>query len=368
MIIMALDHVRDFFHRQAMFFSPEDLAHTTPAIFFTRWITHFCAPVFMFTAGLGAFYFMQSGRSAGKVSDFLWKRGLWLVVLELTVLRFAMFLSLTSNPVFLTVLWALGWSMVVLSFLIHLPLRLLGVISIAVIVMHNLTDPLKAAQFGALGWLWKILHEGGAIKLGSVVVIVGYPLIPWFAVMAAGFCFGPVMKLEPARRRPIIFRTGLGMTISFVLLRGINLYGDPRPWTTALSFLRCNKYPPSLDYLLMTLGPALLVLALFEKCTFSKLNPLIVFGRTPLFFFLGHFLLAHLLAFPLAALRYSRVGFLWHTLPTLGGDAKLYPRDYGYSLSEVYLLWTLVVVLMYPLCLWYGRKKLERAPWWLRYL
>jgi uncharacterized membrane protein len=368
MIIMALDHVRDFFHRQAMFFSPEDLAHTTPAIFFTRWITHFCAPVFMFTAGLGAFYFMQSGRSAGKVSDFLWKRGLWLVVLELTVLRFAMFLSLTSNPVFLTVLWALGWSMVVLSFLIHLPLRLLGVISIAVIVMHNLTDPLKAAQFGALGWLWKILHEGGAIKLGSVVVIVGYPLIPWFAVMAAGFCFGPVMKLEPARRRPIIFRTGLGMTISFVLLRGINLYGDPRPWTTALSFLRCNKYPPSLDYLLMTLGPALLVLALFEKCTFSKLNPLIVFGRTPLFFFLGHFLLAHLLAFPLAALRYSRVGFLWHTLPTLGGDAKLYPTDYGYSLSEVYLLWTLVVVLMYPLCLWYGRKKLERAPWWLRYL
>jgi hypothetical protein len=210
--------------------------------------------------------------------------------------------------------------------------------------------------------------------LGGVAVIVGYPLIPWFAVMAAGFCFGQVMNLDPPRRQRIIWRLGFGMTIAFLLLRGINIYGDPRPWvatspmTTVLSFLRCNKYPPSLDFLLMTLGPALLVLALFQKYKFAKRNPLMVFGRTPLFFFLGHFLLAHLLSFPLAALRYGRVGFLWHTLPTLGGDAKLYPADYGYSLGEVYLLWILVVVLMYPLCAWYGRKKLEKTAWWLQYL
>ena len=158
------------------------------------------------------------------------------------------------------------------------------------------------------------------------------------------------------------------MTIAFVLLRCINAYGDPRPWTTGLSFLRCNKYPPSLDFLLMTMGPALLVLAAFENGKFSKLNPLMVFGRTPLFFFLGHFLLAHLLAFPLAALRYRRVDFLWHTLPTLGGDEKLYPADYGYSLGKVYFLWILVVVLMYPLCRWYARIKREKTSWWLQYL
>lgn len=373
MIIMALDHVRDFFHQQAMTFQPEDLARTTPAIFLTRWITHFCAPVFMATAGVAAFYWLHRGRTLPQLSNFLWKRGLWLVLLELTVLRFAMFFSLTSEPVILTVLWALGWSMVALSLLVWLPVRVLAPLSIAMILLHNLTDPLSAKQFGSFAWLWEILHQQGAFSVGGIVAFVGYPLIPWIFVMSAGYCFGNVMILSAEQRRRTMWQLGSLMIASFLILRGINKYGDPRPWTfadpttTVLSFLRCNKYPPSLDFLLMTLGPALLMLALFEKCTFAKLNPLLVFGRTPLFFFLVHFTIAHLLAFPLAALRYGHVEFLLHPLPSMGGDAKLYPPGYGYSLGGVYLIWITVVLMLYPLCVWFARIKQEKDFWWLRY-
>jgi uncharacterized membrane protein len=374
MIIMALDHVRDFFHRQAMSFQPEDLAHTTPAIFFTRWVTHFCAPVFMATAGVAAFYWLQRGRTTGELSSFLWKRGFWLIVLELTVLRFAMFFSLTSGPVLLTVLWGLGWSMVLLGLLVHLPVRVLATISIAGILLHNLADPVQAARFGSFAWLWDVLHQNGAFGVVGIIVVVGYPLIPWFAVMAAGFCFGSVMNLSPKRRQRIMLQLGSAMVIAFLVLRAINKYGDPRPWTqtdsitTVLSFLRVNKYPPSLDYLLVTLGPALLLLAVFDKCKFGMLNPLLVFGRTPLFFFLAHFLAAHLLAFPLAAIRYGRIAFLLHPLPSMGGNAKLYPAGYGYSLCGVYLIWIAVVVMLYPLCVWFSRVKQEKNFWWLLYL
>jgi uncharacterized membrane protein len=374
MIIMALDHTRDLLSRQAAQFRPEDLARTTTAIFLTRWITHFCAPVFMFTAGVAAFLWLRKGHTSGELSNFLWKRGLWLVLLELTVLRFAMFFSLTAGPVFLTILWALGWCMVALSLLIYVPLRPLAVISIAVIALHNLLDPVRAAQFGSFAWLWNVIHQSGPFSVAGVLVILGYPLIPWIFVMSAGFCFGQVMTLDVQQRRRIMTQLGLAMTLAFLVLRAINKYGDlqPRitgdPTTTILSFLRCTKYPPSLDYLLMTLGPALILLAQFDKIKFSKLNPLLIFGRTPLFYFLGHFFLIHLLAIPLAAVRYGRVAFLAHILPSMGGDPKLYPADYGYSLPAVYLIWFMVVAMMYPLCLWFARFKQSRNYAWLRYL
>ena len=374
MIIMALDHTREFFHAGAQQFQPEDLTRTTTAIFLTRWVTHICAPVFMFTTGLGAFFWLRHGRTRSQLSRFLWTRGLWLVVLELTALRFAATFQLLSGVLLLTILWALGWSMVALGVLVWLPVRVLAVLSIAIIVLHNLADSINASQFGAAAWLWNLLHQNGAFRVDGATVLVGYPLVPWIFVMATGFCFGKVMMLDPAARRRWMIRLGAVMTAAFLVIRWINIYGDPRPWSTeipgmtVLSFLRCNKYPPSLDFLLMTLGPATLLLAWFETKTFNVTNPLIVFGRVPLFYFLGHFLLIHLLCFPFALIRYGRADFLINPLPSMGGGAKLFPPGFGYDLWVVYLVWAGVVLMMYPLCLWFARLKERRTDWWLSYL
>ena len=374
MIIMALDHVRDFFHTGAMSFQPDDLSRTTAALFFTRWVTHICAPVFMFTAGIGAYLWLRNGRTPRELSWFLVQRGLWLVFLDLFVIRLAMTFSLTSGLVLVSVLWALGWSMVVLALLIHLPIRPLAILSIAVIALHNTLDGIQATQFGSLAWIWNLAHQLGVFKAGEIPVLASYPLIPWFAVMAAGYCFGRVFDWDAEQRRALLIKTGFALIVAFVTLRAINLYGDPQPWTTKfpgmtlLSFLRVTKYPPSLDFLLMTLGPAMLLLAWFDRIDFSWANPLIVFGRVPLFYFVTHLYLTHLLAFPLAYLRYGTAGFVLNPLPSMGGDAKLYPPDYGYSLAFVYLLWIAVVVVLYPLCRWFAGVKRRRRDWWLSYL
>lgn len=374
MIIMALDHTREFFHSGAMSFSPEDLTRTTTVLFFTRWITHICAPVFMFTAGLGAYFWLQRGRTVRELSVFLWKRGIWLVVLELTVLRLAMDFSLTKGFVLLTILWALGWSMVALGFLVHVPIRALAIFSIAVIALHNLADPIAADRFGGAGWLWNILHQPGLFPVDGVTVLAAYPLVPWFAVMAAGFCFGSVATLDAERRRRWMIRIGLGLTIAFFVIRGINAYGDPSPWSrqfpgmTVLSFLRCTKYPPSLDFLLMTLGPAILLLAWFDRFTFKSTNPLIVFGRVPLFYFLVHLFVIHGLDIPFALVRYGHAAFVLNPLPGVSASPSPYPANYGYDLWVVYLVWIAVVLLLYPLCLWFSRVKARRKDWWLSYL
>jgi uncharacterized membrane protein len=378
MIIMALDHTRELFHSAAMTFQPEDLARTTVPLFFTRWITHICAPVFFFTAGLGAYFRLGRGH-ADHPTGFLVKRGLWLVLLELTALRFVLNFSLTTSPIFLTILWALGWSMVALGFLSRLPIRLLAVGALLVIALHNLADSVSAASLGAAGPLWNVLHQPGFIPLDAIGVVVAYPLVPWFAVMAAGFCFGPIMNLDARARRGRMVSIGLGMILAFLALRAVNVYGDPVRWSadipgkTLLSFLRCTKYPPSLDFLLVTLGPALLLLAGFDRIDrsfsgFWRKNPLLVFGRVPLFYFLIHFLLIHLLTIPFAYFRYGKVGFLLNAPPSLGGRGNLYPSDYGYSLLVVYGIWILVVVIMFPLCVWFSRLKERRRDWWLSYI
>jgi uncharacterized membrane protein len=373
MIIMALDHTREFFHAAAMQFQPDDFTRTTAAIFFTRWITHICAPVFMFTAGIGAFFWLRRGRTIGQLSRFLWTRGLWLVLLELTVLRLAMNFGLFSGLILLSILWALGWSMVALGFLVCLPMRALAVLSIAVIALHNLADSVRAVQFGPVGWLWNVLHQQGIFPIDGAAALVAYPLVPWIFVMSAGFCFGNIFALDPLQRRRLMTQIGMALTIAFVALRAINVYGDPRPWSqqpngmTALSFLNATKYPASLDFLLMTLGPALLLLAWFERVRLSTTNPLVVFGRVPLFYFLVHLFVIHGLTIPFAFFRYGEAGFLLNPLPSMGGPVK-FPPDFGYSLGVVYAVWAGVVVLMYPLCLWFARLKERRSDWWLSYL
>jgi len=378
MIVMALDHVRDFVHRAAMQFSPTDLTQTTPAIFFTRWITHFCAPVFMLTAGLGAFFWWHGKRTRKQLSVFLLTRGLWLILLELTVMRVAYYFSFSAElPVLLLVLWALGLSMVALAALVWLPARVLAVLSVAMIALHNLLDPVNAAQFGRAAGIWNLLHQVGAFRVGPAPVLAGYSLVPWVAVMAAGFCLGRVFLLEPAARQRTLTRLGMAATAAFVLLRAVNIYGDPVRWApqksaifTQLSFLNCTKYPPSLDFLLMTLGPALMAMAWFDRMRFGAANPLIVFGRVPLFYFVVHFYGAHAIADVLALFRYGSgaLRFLFHPMPTAGGASELFPPDFGYDLWVVYAAWAFLVAAMHLMCRRYARLKSQRREWWWSYL
>lgn len=369
MIVMALDHVRDFVHNDVKLFRPDDLARASTALFFTRWVTHFCAPVFFFTAGVGAWFYLRNGRTPGELSRFLWTRGAWLILLEVTVLRFGYGFSMTEGVLLLTVLWGLGWSMIALGFLSRMPVRALAILSLAAIALHNLADPITARSLGPAAWLWTILHQPGAIVLGPVVAAVGYSFVPWMFVMSAGFCFGSILEREPAVRQRWMLWIGSSLTAAFVVIRALNIYGDPSPWTGGLlSFLRCTKYPPSLDFLLMTLGPALLFLTWLDQIKIAKTNPAIVFGRTPLFYFIGHFYVAHLVAVALAASRYSDIGFMFHPLPWIGGVNATVPADYGYPLPIVYVCWIVVVAVMYPACLWFARVKERNRSWWLSYL
>jgi uncharacterized membrane protein len=378
MVIMALDHVRDFFHDGAMVFSPEDLTRTTPILFFTRWITHVCAPAFVFLAGVGAFLRFRRDGSKWQLSRFLLIRGLWLVFLEVTVMRLAFnFTFALQYPVLLLVLWALGVSMMALAVLIHLPTRVLALSSITVIGLHNLFDGFQASQFGALSAAWTILHQPGVFTLAGMPFVVGYPVLPWVAVMAAGFCFGELYSLSPVDRRRVIATIGMTLIVLFVLLRIINVYGDPSPWSyqesalfTTLSFLRTTKYPPSLDFILMTLGPAFLALAYLEWRRPGANHPLVVIGRVPLFYFVVHFWAIHLLSSFMAWLRYGNASFafLFSPLPSMGGPRELFPPDFGYPLWVVYVVWIGIVLLLYPLCRWFADLKARRKSWWLSYL
>lgn len=377
MILMALDHVRDFTSRDAMQFLPTDLSRTTPAIFLTRWITHFCAPTFAFTAGLGAFLWLRRSRSAAQLSRYLVTRGVWLIFLELTLLRFIFFLDYryTNAFILLNVIWMLGLSMIVLAVLVHLPRKFLLLLSVVVIAAHNLLDPIDAERFGRGAWLWTILHQPGRFHLGSDVVFVAYPLIPWFAVMALGFCFGEVFQWDFLRRQQLLLRIGFALTVGFCVLRAVNVYGDPVPWEaqhsalfTALSFLNCTKYPPSLLFLLMTLGPALIAMACLERMQLSDSNPMLVFGRVPFFFFVIHLAVIHAIAILISLARYGVTPFLFLPAPSMGGQREMFPANFGVSLGTVYMIWIAVIVALYPLCRQFARLKRERRSWWLSYL
>jgi uncharacterized membrane protein len=378
MVLMALDHVRDFLHRGAMSYSPTDLAVTTPAVFLTRWVTHVCAPTFMLLAGMGACLWLHGGRTKRQLSTFLLTRGLWLVLLELTVMRLAYNFNLSAQePVLLLVLWALGLCMIGLALLIWLPVRVLGALSVAVIALHNCLDDVSAAQFGRAAWAWNLLHQPGAFGVGGATVVVGYPLVPWVAVMALGFCTGALFRLDRAVRRRRLAAIGAAATLLFVVIRLFNDYGDPAPWTaqrspgyTVMSFLNTVKYPPSLDFLLMTLGPAFLALAWFDRVASKPSNPWVVFGRVPLFFFVVHFYAAHAAAALLAFAQYgtSARAFLFQPVPSMGGPPASFPAGFGYDLWVTYVGWALIVVVLYPACRWFAAIKAERRDWWLSYL
>jgi uncharacterized membrane protein len=378
MMLMAIDHIRDYLARSAQQFLPTDLTRTTPAIFLTRWITHFCAPVFVLTAGLGAYFWMTRGHhSKGELSRLLISRGIWLIVLEVTILRLIFFLqiSFTANAVMLIILWATGVSMMGLAGLIYLPTRVIAAVSIAIIALHNLLDPISAERFGRAAWIWDILHQQNVFIFEGIKFVTAYPVLPWVGVMAGGYCLGTVFEWEPHRRRTFLVRVGLALAASFFVLRAVNGYGDPLRWSqqaspvfTVLSFLDVRKYPPSLDFSLMTLGPAMVVMAWLEKFHFHFTNPLIIFGRVPLFYYGAHLFLAHLIEIGMNFVRYGAKSFLLATSPSMGGSSELFPVDYGFPLWSVYAVWVVVLLLLYPSCLWLARLKQRRHDWWLTYL
>ena len=374
MVIMALDHTRHYFSRDWSF-DPTDLAKTYPALFLTRWITHYCAPVFIFLAGTGAFLSTTRGKSKQELSWFLLTRGLWLVLLELTWVRcLGWQFNFDFHFVMGIVIWAIGWSMVALAGLVFLPVPWVATLGVVMIASHNLFDRVSPDDLGSLSWLWKILHSGGIIVPAEAYrFAAGYPLIPWIGVMAAGYGLGPLLLAEPFARRKRLFGLGALLTALFVVLRAINVYGDPDSWSvqknilfTFFSFLNCHKYPPSLLYLLMTLGPALLVLAALDRGTPRWLKPIVVFGRVPLFYYLLHIPLIHGLAVLVAYGRYGRAEWLFANPPADGPPPM--PADYGYGLPIVYLIWIGVVLALYPLCRWFADVKRRHRSAWLSYL
>jgi uncharacterized membrane protein len=377
MIVMALDHVRDFVHADAMVYQPDDLARTTPFLFLTRWVTHFCAPAFVLLAGIAAQRKLRRDGSTSGVSSYLATRGLWLILVELTLLRVALNFRFTlHDPWLWLVLCALGVSMVLLAALVYLPAGMVGALGVGVILLHNLLDPIRAVSFGAFAPLWLILHQQGAFTVAGSVVLVAYPVLPWAGLLAAGFGAGTLYDLEPRRRQRTLTRMAVGMIAGFILLRLINQYGDPQPWSmqsdlvmTLLSFLRVTKYPPSLAFLLMTVGPILLALAWLERRALPPNHPLAVIGRVPLFYHVGHFFLAHVIVSAMAWLRHGGNGWTFFSgpFPSMGGARDAFPPDFGWPLWVVYVVWIAVVLVMYPVCRSYARVKGERRWWWLAY-
>ena len=351
MLLMALDHVRDFFHAGGGVMNPRDV--TQPALFLTRWITHFCAPTFIFLAGMSAhLYGQRKGRTIRHVSWFLLTRGACLIALELTIINFGWTFDPRFDLLTLQVIWAIGCSMIALAAMVFLPRSVIGAITIVMIGGHNLLDGVHAAQVGRLAWLWNILHEPGSLgRIGGVQIFVLYPLIPWVGVMAAGYVLGPVMQLDGERRRATLVNIGVALVVIFILLRGTNIYGDPAdmavhasPLATLLSFLNCEKYPPSLLYLAMTLGPALIALAMLEFADGALAGVLITFGRAPLFLYVVHIYAIHLLSAAVAMIEK--------------------PPAFGFSLPIVYAIWLAVVAMLYPLCRWFAGVKRRRDDWW----
>ena len=365
MIIMTLDHARDFWGGYTP--SPTDLEVTTAPLFFTRWITHLCAPVFVFLAGTSA-YLYGSKRSPTKLARFLLTRGLWLVLIELTVCKYVWIPEPGYSVVMLQVIWVIGCSMIVLGGLCFLGPTAVTVIGIVIVCGHNLLDPLVPSSFGDGAGLWTILHEGGRLPLSDGLTgLVSYPLLPWIGVIALGYGFGATIGLNIAIRRKLYMRLGLAMIAAFVLLRAANFYGDPVEWSlqangmlTLLSFLNAEKYPPSLLYLLMTLGPALCLLSIFTGWGPGRLrNALLVFGRVPLFYYVLHLYLLRFTAIPVSFWLYGAAAV--KPPPGPAGSAML-------GLSATYISWVIAILILYPACVWFARIKERRRDWWLSYL
>ena len=379
MILMAIDHVRVY--------SGLPAGGPTPGIFFTRWITHFCAPAFIFLAGTSVFFY---ARKRADASRFLLIRGFWLILLELTLLRLAWTFNFDfAHYEMAGVLWVIGWCMILMAALVKLPLATTGTIGVVIIACHNLIDSrlwqivdgLNNSKFSGL---WKILYVGfyaGPVQFGpnGPNLIVLYSIIPWIGVMAAGYAFGKILLLESTQRTRLCLTIGLVAIALFLVLRGFNLYGDPRPWQLSvqhqdsspgmpalLSFLNCTKYPASLDFLLMTLGPIIALMPLLETARGTVARTIALFGRVPFFFYVLHIPLIHALALVVSKIRMGSISPWLFTNHPMGNPEP--PEGYTWSLPLLYVIWAISIVILYFACRWFANVKATRTTWWLKYL
>jgi uncharacterized membrane protein len=380
-VVMALDHVRDYVSNVG--YNPLDLDQTNAALFLTRWITHFCAPVFIFLAGTSAGFQRHAGKQGKELSMFLLKRGIWLVILELTVVKLGwMFdVRLFVGYHFLQVIWAIGISMIAMAALVWLPLRAIAAIGVVMVVGHNLLAPVDATVMAGLtqggpfpaattfsDGVWLLLHMNGAIPVGPTVAFIAYPIVPWVGVMALGYVFAEFYQQEAARRQSLLLKLGIGLAVLFFVLRATNFYGDPSHWEiqsdaikTFLSFLNVTKYPPSLLFLLMTLAPASIILSVSENWRGKAFDVLVTFGRVPLFFYVIHIYIAHLAAVLLAMAQGNGAASAMTFFAFL-------PSGHGVGLLGVYLFWIVIVAGLYFPSRWFAGVKKRSKKWWMSYL
>ena len=375
MLIMALDHVRHFLHLPAMVDQPTNLATTTPILFFTRWITHFCAPWFLFLSGVSAFISGQR-KTKQELSIFLISRGSWLIIVELLIVNFSWRLDPLYHFFVLQVIWAIGWSMLLLGLLIRTSMSVIVTVGVILLAGHNLTDYMELPQQGISGILWKILFTTrvDSLSIGQHrTVLAIYAILPCTAIMLLGYAAGYLYKIDfpENRRRIILLRMGAGLIILFIFLRLFNLYGDPAPWSlqkntmySLLSFLNVTKYPLSLQYTCMTIGPLLILLSILKERQNRVISFVSVFGKVPFFYYVLHFFLIH----AITALLFFITGHTWSETNDPASVVFFRPASFGFSLSTIYLVWLLVITILYFPCRWFTKYKATHRQWWLSYL
>jgi uncharacterized membrane protein len=366
--LMVLDHTRDYFHVSAYTFDPTDPARTHAWLFVTRWVTHLCAPTFVFLAGVSIHLQGVNGKSQPQLSRFLLARGAWLIVLELTVIAFGLNFALPF--VFLQVIWAIGMSMILLAALIWLPPAAIGVLGAIIVAGHQLLAPIEAGDLGVLGPLWTLAFEFGRAPFGSG--FVAYPAIPWFGILCLGYALGPVFVQEPGRRNRTLFTIALGAIALFLVVRAINRYGDPAPWqafptaaATVMSFFNVSKYPPSLLFVLITLGVSLLCMLALQRLRGLLARVLLAFGRTPLFTYVLHIYVVHGSALLVAVFAGYPASYQANVI---GDPFRLVKAGWGFNLLLVYAAWLAILAVLYPAARWFADVKRRRREWWLSYL
>jgi uncharacterized membrane protein len=375
MIIMALDHVRDYFHYAAFTDSPTNLLTTTPLLFFTRWITHFCAPTFLFLSGISA-YLMGQKKTKKELSSFLIKRGIWLVIVEVLIVTLAWTFNPFYNLLILQVIWAIGISMIILGLLVWLPTNWILVFGLLIICFHNMLDDAEISRQGHVGLIWELAHHGNFTPLTLMPnhsVFIVYAFLPWTGIMLTGYGIGRLFtaSIPSARRRLVLYTMGSAFILLFMILRSVNHYGDPVHWYMQrnrffswLSFFNLSKYPPSLDYIAMTVGVAMIMLGLLDRISKNSFSFVGVFGRVPFFYYVVHLYLIH----TMVVIFFFSKGYPSKDIAPQHSPFLFRPDNFGFGLAGVYLLWAAVILILFPICSWYDQYKTTHKKWWLSYM